>query len=311
MLAPLYIPESLLLEAERFRTHPAFPDAVRLYAERLLGVYDRQPLLNRLIREEARWVISGFALYLHFTRDPADLTSGATLGRLQALSAAHGLASPSRVATLIALMRVGGFLVQTTTQTDRRVRRLEPTEAMLAYARPWLAANLDAIRLLSPDSAFYDQLDHDTDFIGRFYREAGTLFMSGVRVMDAVPGIRLFSGRDAGYMILLRLWLSDPDRAFPPRRLVVLPYEELARTFGVSRSHVRKLMEAAAAHGLVRLHADDGRAIEVLPPLVTLFAECLALQLAKIAQCARTIAQDHARRPADALTQARLAIDIM
>jgi hypothetical protein len=299
MLAPLYIPESLSREAERFRTHPAFPDAVRLYAERLLGIYDRQPLLNRLIREEARWLISGFALYLHFARDPCELTSGTTLGRLQALSVAHGLASPARVATLVALMRVGGFLVQTTTQTDRRARRLEPTEAMLAYARPWLAANLDAIRLLGPEAGFHDQLDCDPDFIGRFYREAGTLFMSGVRVMDAVPDIRLFSGRDAGYMILLRLWLSDPDCAFPPRGPMALPYEEVARTFGVSRSHVRRLMEAAAAQGLVRLLADDGRAIEVLPPLVALFAECLALQLAKIAQCARTIAQDHSRRPAE------------
>lgn len=290
-ISPLSILPGITEEAARFRAHPAFQEAVRVSAEALLSMYEGQPMLNKLVSEEARWMIGGFAMYLHFMRDPADPTSGATLARLQALSTAHGLASAGRVAALVGLMRVGGHLIQKTTAADRRVKRLEPSEVMLAYARPWLAAHLQAIALLGPNTDFSRRIDTDPEFIQRFYREAGTRFLSGGRVIEATPDIRLFMGRDAGYMILLQLWLSDPSGAIPPRGAVTLPYQQAGRSFGLSRSHVRKLMEAAAAKGFVRLHAEGGRAIEVLPPLVDLFETSLSLQLANIAHCARVAAR--------------------
>ena len=290
-IPPLYLPPAIYEEAGRFRRHPAFPEAVRRNAESLLSFYERQPLLNHLVSEEARWLTGGFILFLHFTRDPEDPTSGATLARVQALAASHRLASPGRIAALVGLMRLGRFIVQVRAGADRRVRRLEPTPALMTYSRRHLAAQLGPLALVSPEDDYCALHEKDPTFMSRYYREAGRLYFAGGRIPELIPAIRLFMARDAAYMILLRLWLSDPDGAIPPRRPVSLPYGEVGARFGVSRAHVRKVMEAAAAAGYLDLQAEGGRAIRVLPPLVDLFEDCLALQLAYLAHCARIAAR--------------------
>lgn len=292
-IAPLYIPEDTAAEAARFRAHPGFQDSVRITAEAILAMYVGQPLLNKLVSEEARWLVGGFAMFLHFTRDTSDPASGATLARIQTLMSAHRLASPGRVAALVALMRMSKHLIQVTAETDRRIKRLEPTPAMLAVAKPWLAGHLEALNCLGVNQDFRAELEQDPEFLVRFYREAGERFFAGIRVIEATPEIRLFMGRDAGYMVLLLLWLSDPTGQMPPRGTVSMPYDKAGRQFGLSRAHVRKLMDEAAAKGFVRVHAEGGRAIEVLPPLVDLFETSHALQLANIAACSRKAAQLH------------------
>jgi len=289
-LPPLIIRDSIIEEAARFRRHPAFAQAVRVNAEQLLSIAEGHPLLNKLVTEEARWLVGGLILFFHFGRDPGDPASGATLAKLQAHASMLKLASPGRVSALVALMRLGGHVVQKTLPADRRIKHLEPTEKMMGYVKPWFAAHLEPIRLLDPASDFRDLMQRDSGFLGRFYRDVGERFLAGERVLDATPDIRLFMGRDAGYMILLRIWLADPDGAIPPRGRVCVPYEEVARPFGVSRAHVRKMMDAAAARGFVKLHTEAGRGIEVLDPLVELFNESLSLQLANIVHSARVAA---------------------
>jgi hypothetical protein len=287
---PLHVPDAITALAARFRANPAFQDAVRLNAESLLGFYEGHPLLNKLVSEEARWMIGGFAMFLHFTRDPDDPTSGATPARIQQLCATYRIASPGRVTAMIGLMQLGGHLVQKRVDSDRRVRRLEPTEEMLAYARPHLAAHLGPLDLLCPGAGYLGHFQRNPEFLARYYREAGRLYFAGVRLFEALPRMRMFTGRDAGYMILLRMWLSDREGRLPPRILAPQSFQELGRRFGVSRAHVRALVETCCAEGLMRSHAEGGREIEILPPLVDQFEDCLALQLAFMEHCARTAA---------------------
>lgn len=290
-LPPLYLPPAIFAEAARLRKQPGFQDAVRLNAEELLSFYERQPLLNHLVSEEARWLTGGFILFLHFTRRPDDPTSGATLARVQAMAVDHGLASPGRIAALVGLMRLGGFVKQVSVSGDRRMRRLEPTESLLGYSRRWLAAHLGPLALASPADDHRALHEKDPTFLERYYREAGRLYFGGGRIPELIPAIRLFMGRDAAYMILLRLWISDPSGAVPPRQPVALPYGEIGKRFGVSRAHVRKIMEAAQAEGYLELLAEGGQAIRVMPPLIDLFEDCFALQLAYLAHCARVAAR--------------------
>jgi len=286
-LPPPQLPSEILKAAAQIRRHPKFQAAVRLNAESLLSFYERQPLLNHLVSEEARWLTGGFILFLHYTRDPNDPTSGATLARVQDLAVKHHLASPGRIAALVGLMRLGGFIKQVNVGADRRLRRLEPTKAFLGYSRRWLSAHLGPIALVSAADDYRALHEKDPTFIERYYREAGRLYFAGGRIPDLMPAIRLFMDRDAAYMILLRLWISDPGGVVPPQQPVALPYKEIGSRFGVSRAHVRKLMEACAERGYVELLAEGGQAIRVLPPLVDLFEDCLALQLANFAHCAR------------------------
>ena len=62
-LPPLAIRDSIIEEAARFRRHPAFPHAVRLNAEQLLTIAEGHPLLNKLVTEEARWLVGGLICF--------------------------------------------------------------------------------------------------------------------------------------------------------------------------------------------------------------------------------------------------------
>jgi DNA-binding FadR family transcriptional regulator len=55
-----------------------------------------------------------------------------------------------------------------------------------------------------------------------------------------------------------------------------IPYADVGARFGVSRTHVRTLLVAAEARGLVRLQGRGGRRVEILPALWTAYDRSLA-----------------------------------
>jgi DNA-binding FadR family transcriptional regulator len=53
-------------------------------------------------------------------------------------------------------------------------------------------------------------------------------------------------------------------------------YSDLGGRFGVSRTHVRNLLEAAEKMGLVRLSKSSGPFVELLPPVLQAFDRLVA-----------------------------------
>ena len=77
-----------------------------------------------------------------------------------------------------------------------------------------------------------------------------------------LPDTLLFFGHAAGPLIqnaLLKAALDAGDLA------AEVPYIEVADRFGVSRTHVRNLMNTAQSAGLVKIVGRGGRSIEILP----------------------------------------------
>src|SRR5262249_2467897 len=61
---------------------------------------------------------------------------------------------------------------------------------------------------------------------------------------------------------LLQAAMANPDGAD-----AAVSYAHIGDRFGISRTHVRRLLTSAEAAGLVRLHARGGQRVEVLPRL--------------------------------------------
>jgi DNA-binding FadR family transcriptional regulator len=55
-----------------------------------------------------------------------------------------------------------------------------------------------------------------------------------------------------------------------------ISYSDLGERFGVSRTHVRELLEEAEQMGLVRLTKGRGRFVELMPPLLQAFDRLIA-----------------------------------
>jgi hypothetical protein len=95
------------------------------------------------------------------------------------------------------------------------------------------------------------------------YRRACVPFMPlGAKLLLAVPDMLLFFNRAAGYPVIAALLQAAMAQGDYPRAAV--PYADIGDRFGVSRTHVRKLLLAAEAAGLVKLHARGGRRVEIL-----------------------------------------------
>lgn len=282
---------TLLAEAAAVREMPAFHPALHRYAAAMLRPYRGTPQLNKLISKEGRFLMANLALQLHLWRGTAIAGDGLTLTRLRALCAEHGVASPGRVSVFLTLMRFGGFVAPAAAGGDRRTRLLVPTARMMAHVRLFTAIQLQAIDLLWPDRGHEARLYAGPGFLEAFHRHVGDFYLRGARLPEALPVIELFTRADAGYMVLLHLFLLLPapeGRAEPA--VVAMPFGPTARRFGVSRSHVGNLIRAAAAAGFLQERLPGGREIAVAPRLIDLLERWFALQMALMLRAADSAA---------------------
>ncbi len=276
-----------LQRAEEIRQCAAFQPALRRYATSMLRMYRGTPVLNKLVNEQGRFLISSLALQLHLHRDPAVPGAGLTLTRLRELCAAHGVASTGRVTAFLALMRFAGFLAPAPGPVDRRAKVLVPTARMMGHVRLFTVVQFQAIDALSPGADHGRRLERDPLFVERFHRAAGGYFLRGCRLPDAFPELEVFTAADAGYMVMLALFLQLPTqdgRAVPG--VVDLPYGPAARRFGVSRSHMVNLMRQGEAAGFLSAERSGGRGLRIAAPLIELVERWFAAQMALMAQAA-------------------------
>ena len=68
----------------------------------------------------------------------------------------------------------------------------------------------------------------------------------GADIMARNPAVMRFTGRDSGILVLVKLVQMQMTGGHSEKRL---PYSDIGSRFGVSRTHMRDLLEVAAEHG--------------------------------------------------------------
>lgn len=293
------IPAWVLEDGAALRKHPAFPQALRLHAQLIAGNLERSRDLVRLTSEEAQLTLGIALTALHLARNPGDPRSGATLTRIQAFAARYGLASANRVAALISLKRHAGYWRQVDVSEDRRIKRLEPTEKGDALSRLIAQSTLAPIQLLSDRFDYFSLLENDPDFRARYSVEGINLYARGVRLALAIPDAQFFMGQIAGRQIMFKLWLALVAQSETGSSIVSCPYGYLASCFGVSRAHVRRMMEAAQERELVVIRKAGGQEIELLPKFVDLQETFTSLAFALLKKAADLAASGEGRGKID------------
>jgi hypothetical protein len=100
------------------------------------------------------------------------------------------------------------------------------------------------------------------------------LFALGAKILAGNPIVMLFQGRDAGVMILIKM--ISRVKAQGGAAPFEISYSDLGDRFGVSRTHVRNLLEAAEELDLVRLTKAEGQFVELKPALLQAFDRFVA-----------------------------------
>lgn len=252
------IPDSALLE---MRAQPRFAEAARHAATQSLALFDRDPIMTRALKDVGRVVLGMIALYL-------DAKGGMTLSKIQAFLVDMRLTSPGRAAAMLIQLRLIGYVVPAEVQPNRRVRIYEPTPRMRAAFHAHFRKDLEALSFMESEAAGVLARFDESAIFNPFLVRFGQGLIDAAKVHNTrVPGLDLFSQRNAGLTILTDLTLAgDAGDEFPPRGPIRFSVAGLARRFGVSRPHVLKLLRDAQKAGFLKRDAEEG--VGVMEPVL-------------------------------------------
>ena len=283
------------------KAHPKFDAAWRPMAHSLVKEYRGMRLLNGLINDCGRNAVAVLALYLHRAADPDDPRSGLTVSRLKAICADQDIASPGRIEALLMLMRAGGLIRPAPAGGDRRVRRLEPTERLIAILHGRWNELLEAMTLVLPEAAAVRAAMDDAAFERAMVLRFGSYFLAGFRLLDDPETMGMFAERNAGLMVAFTLvTATDPACRAP----VAVSISALARQFSVSRVHIRKMLRDAVAAGYIAWPDEREATIVVLPPLYEAVQNFFANGILFMLHCANEVFDELPAMRARAVAQA-------
>ena len=248
--------------AQDVLAHQRFAAARMDYVDAALALYQGDAFLTRLLVEAARHVVFTMIVCLDAGTDPDDPATWATLAVLKQQMAQYGLSSPRRIESLVALLVHNGFLQSIPSARDGRRRVLKPTAKMLSTDQDWLAASYLPLHVMFPDPGFGAVMRREATFHRALRRVATGFFGRGAQILGGNPDIMLFLERDAGILILLRLVQMA---GAPDGRAVELDCARTGARFGISRTHVQKILQDAARAGLVGLSGRGGRLVTLSP----------------------------------------------
>lgn len=268
---------------------PRFGEACRASFETSVARHGRNKLLTRVTLDISRLFYGYLVVYL-------EACGGITLKAIQELSQEVGLASPGRAQAILFHLRAIGYIQPEAANTDRRSRRYVPSPEMKANLREVIADELRAFSLIEPDAGIAANRLAEPGFFRAFMVRFGEGIVAGLKNRPARV-ISHFAERNAGLVILWDILLSAQDgNSHPPRGTLKMSVTELSQKYGVSRSHVFRLLRDAEKLGFLKRNADEqtGTITDVLADDVAEFQVTVFLGLAVC--CHHAFQADHGAR---------------
>jgi len=201
-------------------------------------------------------------------------SGGLTLPRLKEMCKAFGFLSSGRARAMLIYLQYLGYVELLGSGTPARYA---PTARFVTSWRNHLCAALEAVRLVEPSVDLVLGRMHERDTLDTFARKHTECLLAWAADggHDA-PFIRVFTNRYAGSQIVWTLLLAD-DSDFPPGKPVTFSAAAAARRFGVSRIHIKRILDEAEREGLLAI--GDGGAIVLQDGTRSYIREFYAAQL--------------------------------
>jgi hypothetical protein len=264
VISTVHTPEEIL-------AHPRFAGAREAFVDAVLAFHEGDAFHSRLLVEAMRQVTFNLIICLHLGHDVTDRATWPTPRRLKDELKTFGLASERRVDALVSRFIQLGYVESLPSEQDGRVRILTPTDKMMTLDRDWLVYHYAPLHQMFPVPGYGEPMARDPAFQRAQRLIALDFSAKGAEIMASNPAVMRFMSRDAGVLVLIKLvQMSAGDS---PQGL---SYSDLGTRFGVSRTHVRALLEDAAQHGDVSLSGRGGRLVELNPPLLQAFDRFVA-----------------------------------
>jgi len=254
--------------AEEILGHPQFRTARNALLEHILGLYEHDAYLNRLLLEVGRNVLFVVIMCLDARYGETDRATWPTLRAVTKSMTGFSIASPRRIADLVSRLIKTGYLEQLPAPGDRRLRILRPTDKMLAQDQDWLVSHYVPLQVMFPEPGYAPIMQRDPAFQRAQRLVAASLFPYAAQLMARNPLMMQFMTREAGMMIVIKLLHQAGSNGDTAQEIT---YSDIGVRFGVSRTQVRKLLQDAEANGLVQLTRGKGHSVQLNPKLIEAF----------------------------------------
>lgn len=298
-------------DIEMLRNSPNFFDAMRCEAQWILQQYagNQDPYFAKYIGDVANVLMESSAIYFDLLKKHENSGAGATLGKLQLVAFVHGYASPRRVTMYVKRLVQDGRLEYSTDGGDRRVRRLLPCEPLIATARQnlagllsscaclWADAFTDKAGILWPRDGSQNWSDEQKAFFERLFLEIGKRYLAGADPLRPFADVRHFTSKDAGSYLISLLMLSSMGNTGRPSADIEfsLNYSDAAAASGVSRTHVRNVIEGAEKRGLIADLGEGGRSMRITAKMIEAYEKYFASLMILTRESAEAAAQSKRR----------------
>jgi DNA-binding MarR family transcriptional regulator len=260
----VHTPEQILAQPRFAAARTAFVDAV-------LALHEGNRFSSRLLVEAMRQITFNLIVSLHLRYEKGNRATWPTARRLKDELRTFGLASERRIDVLVARLIQLGYVESCPYEHDGRVRILTPTDKMMSLDREWLFYHYVPLHVMFPDPGYPEPMARDRAFQRAQRLIAADFSAEGARIMANHPAVMRFMNHDAGVLVLIKL-----IQMFTAGSADSLSYSDIGARFGVSRTHVRLLLEEAAQHGDVSLPGRGGRLVELNPSILDAFDRFVA-----------------------------------
>lgn len=258
--------------AEEILAEPHFPAARTALVDGMLGLYEHDPRLNRLLQEAARNILFVVIMCLNARYDQDDRATWPTMRLVARTTAAHGVASERRIHGLVTQFVRAGYIELDASHRDRRIELVTPTAKMVAEDQVWLASHYLPLQILFPDPGYDLIMRRDPKFQVAQRLVASSFLAHGMKILADHELIVRFMMHEGGMMTLLKLMELDRRGALQDP----VSYADIGARFGTSRTQVRKIVQEAVSVGFLSVSKDDRPIVGLTPKLFEAFDRFIA-----------------------------------
>ena len=242
--------DDVIAFTERVATRPRFEEAVRTLAGNMLALAAADRALYGVFKDAGRFVTALLAIQL-------DATGGVTLPALKDICARSGFLSPGRARAVLAFMRYLGYVDLLPVTRGREPARYRLTRRFVDSWRLYLTASLEAAEILEPGVGLilraFDQPGVADAYI---LLHCETLFEVTREPQLTSAFVEVFLHRHAGTQLVHSIVLAMPEGDFFGGALEGFPLGETAKRLGVSRIHLRRVLDDGQRRGLLEIDAE-------------------------------------------------------
>lgn len=237
------------LESDEFDPGTGYERAIAYCAESILRMHVGERLINKVFGRNLQSHAAGLALVMH-------CEAGLGLGPRPTLSAIQQeIGSARTLAAFFGLLRLAGFIRIERDPADARRHHLVPTDQLFDGLRQWLLHHVRCCEILGlvPERTA-ERLRADDPAFRRFVGHSRAL-LTRTRAAMAGDGAWAWIDRfDCGDRIGLMLLHAHGRAAAAGTGERWFPFgsRDVAAKLGISRSHVRNVVNRAEAAGLLR-----------------------------------------------------------